>query len=85
MRIISENTTRKVDTLGRVSIPKSMRDRLSIKVNDEVAFYMIENGDDMYVALKTEVPEEKDNRYAAAAQVLVELGLEVPDELEQLI
>ena len=86
MRLISENTSRKVDTLGRVSIPKSMRDRLRIEVNDEVEIFLLENNDDYYVALKTiKIPEEKDSKYAAAAQVLIDLGLDVPEELEKLI
>ena len=36
---MSENTTRKVDALGRVSIPKSLRDRLDIAAEDEMEFF----------------------------------------------
>ena len=36
MELLKENTSRKVDSLGRVSIPKSMRDRLDINEGDEV-------------------------------------------------
>ena len=45
MELLKENTTRKVDSLGRVSIPKSMRDRLDIQTNDEVEFYLLNNDD----------------------------------------
>ena len=44
MELLKENTSRKVDSLGRVSIPKSMRDRLDINEGDEV--------EDLYIALK---------------------------------
>ena len=84
MELLKENTTRKVDSLGRVSIPKSMRDRLDINTNDEVEFYLL-NADDgeQYVCLTNH--KFSANRYEEAAKVLVELGLEVPEELENKI
>lgn len=47
MELLKENTSRKVDSLGRVSIPKSMRDRLDINEGDEVEFYLLnaDNGE----------------------------------------
>ena len=78
MELIKENTTRKIDSLGRVSIPKSMRDRLMINEGDEVEFYMLRDGDTSYVVVgKPGVPM----KYAKAVEVLEELGLEVPDAL----
>ena len=79
MELIKENTTRKLDSLGRVSIPKSMRDRLGLKDGDEVEFYMLRDGDNNYVALGKN--GMVDLRYLRAAEVLDELGLEVPQEL----
>jgi len=80
MKLYKENATRKVDTLGRVSIPKGMRDRLGIKELDEVEFYMLENDDgEQYVALTNHVGGR--NKYADAVDVLVELGLDVPEDL----
>lgn len=79
MELIKENTTRKLDSLGRVSIPKSMRDRLGLKDGDEVEFYMLRDGDNGYVALGKN--GMADLRYLRAAEVLDELGLEVPQEL----
>lgn len=82
MELIKENTTRKVDSLGRVSIPKSMRDRLLIKEGDELEFYMLRDGDEQYVAIgKPGV----NTRYIRAAEVLEELGEEVPDSLMRLL
>ena len=84
MKLIKENTTRKVDTLGRVSIPKGMRDRLGIKELDEVEFYLLEDdGGEQYVALTNHAASR--NKYAEAADILVELGLDIPDELAALI
>lgn len=81
MELIRENTTRKVDSLGRVSIPKSMRDRLEINTNDEVEFYLLQNDDgEQYVCLTNH--KANNNKYEMAAKVLNELGLDIPEELE---
>ena len=84
MELLKENTTRKVDSLGRVSIPKSMRDRLDIQTNDEVEFYLLnaDNGE-QFVCLTNH--EGGTNKYETAAQVLEELGIEIPEELEAKI
>ena len=80
MRLQSENTSRKVDNLGRVSIPKSLRDRLMIKVEDSVYFYLLEDDNGrQYVCLTNQ--EDVNPKYQLAAEVLAELGLEVPDEI----
>lgn len=68
------NMSRKVDTLGRVVIPKSIRDELNIQVGDELEIAMI----DGWIAFgKTEGREQ----YILAKQVLEELGLKVPIQL----
>ena len=80
MELIKENTTRKVDSLGRVSIPKGMRDRLEIGVNDEMEFYLLnaDNGE-QYVCMTNH--KGSMNKYEIAVGVLNELGCEVPPEL----
>ena len=45
MEIIKENTTRKVDSLGRISIPKGMRDRYEIKTGAELEFVTMRDAD----------------------------------------
>jgi len=45
MVLTKENTTRKIDSLGRVSIPKGMRDRFGLNVNDEVEFFALNTDD----------------------------------------
>lgn len=80
MKLTSENTSRKVDSLGRVSIPKSLRDRLVINPEDMVNFYLLEDDDGrQYVCFTNKV--EVSPKYQLAANVLTELGLEVPDEI----
>lgn len=81
MELLKENTTRKVDSLGRVSIPKSMRDRLNIETNDEVEFYLLnaDNGE-QFVCLTNH--KMNNNKYEIAATVLAELGIDIPEELE---
>lgn len=80
MRLQSENTSRKVDSLGRVSIPKSLRDRLMIKTEDLVNFFLLEDDDGrQYVCFTNKA--EINPKYQVAAEVLAELGMEVPDEI----
>lgn len=82
MELTKENTTRKVDSLGRVSIPKSMRDRLDINTNDEVEFYLLNTDDgEQFVCLTNH--KVNTNKYEIAAKVLAEFGLSIPEELEK--
>lgn len=82
MELLRENTTRKIDSLGRVSIPKGMRDRLEIAEGDEVEFYLLnaDNGE-QFVCLTNHKPGA--NKYENAAKVLAELGIDIPKELEE--
>lgn len=84
MKLQSENTSRKVDSLGRVSIPKSLRDRLVINPEDMVNFYLLEDDEGrQYVCFTNKA--EVNPRFQIAAEVLTGLGLEVPNEvLERL-
>lgn len=80
MKLTSENTSRKVDSLGRVSIPKSLRDRLVINTEDMVNFYLLEDDDGrQYVCFTNRL--EINPKFKIAASVLTELGLEIPNEI----
>ena len=80
MKLQSENTSRKVDSLGRVSIPKSLRDRLVINPEDMVHFYLLDDDDGMaYVVFTNKCYINP--RFAVADEVVGELGLEVANEI----
>ena len=78
MNLLYENQSRKIDNLGRVTIPKPIRDRLGWEQNDEVEFYTM---DGTSVVLSR--GKMRDSRYDIAAEVLGELGLEIPKELKK--
>jgi len=69
------NLLRKVDSLGRIVIPKSVRDKMGIKENDELELAFV----DGWLGMR-KVREEGD-RKRVAREVLEEMGLEVPKEL----
>ena len=41
MQLVNENVSRKIDSLGRISIPKGLRDRLNMGTDAEVNFYTL--------------------------------------------
>ena len=41
MKITKENVSRKLDSLGRISIPKGIRDRMRLEVNEEMEFFSL--------------------------------------------
>lgn len=75
-----ENTSRKIDGLGRITIPKSIRDRMMIGENDDLAFYTMYLDGVEYICLTKS--GGVDPKFLAARAVLEELGVSVPAELE---
>ena len=82
MTFFNENATRKVDSLGRISIPKSMRARFDINPNDEMDFSVCYEGDQVYICMKKRVNLDKAEILAAE---LEGMGLEVPEDLRKII
>lgn len=78
MKLQCENQSRKIDNLGRVTIPKSMRDRLGWAQNDEVEFYTM---DGTFIVLSK--GKMRDSRYDVAIELLEELGLDIPEQLKK--
>jgi AbrB family looped-hinge helix DNA binding protein len=78
MELISENTIRKIDSLGRVSIPKGLRNRMMIEPNDELMFYTLrDNGKDYICCGKA----DERARYEILADLCEELGVKIPQEV----
>lgn len=50
---LCENTPRKIDASGRISIPKNMKNRLGFEDGDKIDFYTItdDNGE-IYIGIK---------------------------------
>ena len=82
MNFLSENTTRKVDSLGRIIIPKSLRARFGLNSGDEMEFSVCYEGDQVYICMKKRVDFTKAEILASE---LEGLGLPVPKELEELL
>ncbi len=81
IQLVSADTSRRVDNTGRVVIPKSLRDKLLIRANDEVWFSSLEYDGVYYVCLTGK--RTVDPKYHSTAKVLQELGVELPEELIQ--
>ena len=81
MKFVSESLSRKLDSLGRLVIPKSLRDRAGFTEGEELYFYTAEENGKKWICVTNQ--EKEDNEFAAAARVLEELGLEVPKELRE--
>ena len=80
MQLVKENTSRKIDSLGRISIPKSIRDRLEITQEDEIEFFLLHDGVDRYVCMTNHKPNGE--KYRTAIEVLKEIGAEIPEGLK---
>ena len=82
MTFMSENTVRKVDSLGRISIPKGMRDRFNINPNDEIEFSTCYNGDMTYICMNKKNDTSKAELLAAELDAL---GIDIPEKLLDMI
>lgn len=54
MLILKENAARQLDSLGRITIPKAMRDRLGFTENQKYEIYTIEHEGKTFVAIAKE-------------------------------
>ena len=79
MNLCPENATRKLDNLGRIVIPKGLRDRLGIADGEELEFFTLYLDHKNYICLTNN--QEENPKYQTAALVLEELGLDIPQEL----
>ena len=81
------NMTRKVDSMGRIYIPKMLRDRAGINGDTEVNLYYIQEDDGMYRefigvgALGASARTGTNNKYETAIEALQELKIPIPQAL----
>lgn len=80
MKLIKENVSRKIDSLGRVSVPKSLRDRLEIREGDMIDFFLLEDEDRFYVSFRKHTDEDNE-KYVQIAKLMEEVGLDIPEEI----
>ena len=81
--MISENTTRKGDGLGRITLPKGLRNRFQLEENDELEFFTAYIDGREYIALSKQIEGEKP--IIQAARALVEAGYLLPSDLKLII
>lgn len=79
-----ENVIKTVDNLGRITLPKGLRDRMYINSdNNELEIFTMEVDDRMYICLTS--PDTVDNRLYAAAEIFKELDVPLPEEFQEKI
>lgn len=83
MNICDENITRKVDSLGRVSIPSGLRSRYGFNSGDELNFSTLSTGTRDYVLMYKD--SGIDPKYEIAYETLNELGCEIPEALNKIV
>ena len=79
MRIRPAKTTIKIDALGRVTIPKGLRDRMGLHENDDMELFTMESGGREFICLAT--AQAMEDSYKLAASLLEELNIAIPAEL----
>ena len=84
LNMVPENTTRKIDSLGRISFPKGIRDRFEIATSEDFEWYVgtTEEGDE-YIIMRRNA-KSVDPKYRIAEEVLNELGCDIPEELTKI-
>lgn len=56
--LIPENTTRKIDSLGRITLPKGLRDRMFLADNDELELFTANIDNRQCICLSKPIREE---------------------------
>ena len=81
-QLIPENTSRKIDSLGRITIPKGLRDRMFLEEGSDLELFTAIIDGRQCICMASPIDEDQKLREAVAA--FVECGVEVPEELPLL-
>lgn len=76
--LIPENTTRKIDSLGRITLPKGLRDRMFLSENAELELFTANIDGRQCICLASPVNEEAEIQ--KAIDFLVEKGYSIKKE-----
>ena len=74
MQIIPENTSRKIDSLGRITLPKGLRDRLFLVEGTELELAVAQDTNGTFIIMKC--PMNKTELARNAAMTLCALGID---------
>ena len=59
IKIMPENTSRKIDKGGRLTIPAGMRNRFGLELGDKMDYFVIDVEGEQYIAFKSSKDDEK--------------------------
>lgn len=78
-----ENATKAIDNLGRITLPKGLRDRLGLAAGTEMEFYTEIVGDREYVCLTPKIQAPSlEEELARAAELLRANGFEIQETMK---
>lgn len=83
-QLIPENVIRKLDPLGRITLPKGLRDRMYLS-NDNAELEIFTAVIDGRQCICLSSPVDEVTRLLAAAEIFAECGVELPGEMKQKI
>lgn len=82
-QLIPENTSRKIDSLGRITIPKGLRDRMFLEEGSDLELFTAIIDGRQCICMASPIDDDQKLREAVAA--FVECGIEVPEELQKYV
>ena len=58
-KVMPENTSRKIDKGGRLTIPAGMRNRFGLELGDKMDYFVIDVEGEQYIAFKPSKDEKE--------------------------